>query len=112
MFYLIALLVTSHATHCLDERVSRVVDSRLDALVKGPVVGGDFVPQFGINSWSKSRGHAVVVLPQVRVIRASRGDGLKKCKSFESYDTPGIIFLLTPANVDNIIFLSTYSVLI
>lgn len=69
--YLVALLITSHAAHRLDERVSGVVDSSLDALVQGPVVGGELVPQSGINGWSQSRGHAVVVFPQVRKVGAA-----------------------------------------
>lgn len=76
--YLIALLVTSHAAHGLDERVSGVVDSGLDALVQGPVVGGELVPQFGVNGRSQSRGHAVVVFPQVRVVRATGEEVLER----------------------------------
>lgn len=68
--YLVALLVSSHTAHCLDERVPGVVHSRLDALVQGPVVGGDLVPQSGVNGRRQRRGHAVVVLPQVGEVRA------------------------------------------
>lgn len=67
--YLIALLITSHTAHCLDERMPRVVHSSLDALVQGPVVGGELVPQFGINGRRQSRSHAVVVFPQIGVVR-------------------------------------------
>ena len=69
--HLVALLVTSHTAHRLDERMSGVVHSSLDGLVQGPVVGGDLVPQFGINGRSQSRGHAVVVFPQVGEVRAT-----------------------------------------
>lgn len=52
--YLVALLIASHAAHRLDERVSGVVDAGLNALVQGPVVGGELVPQFGIDGWCQS----------------------------------------------------------
>lgn len=76
--YLVALLITSHAAHRLDERVSGVVHSGLDALVQGPAVGGELVPQFGINGRSQSRGHAVVVFPQVREVRAAGKGGAER----------------------------------
>lgn len=50
--------------------MSGVVHSSLDALVQGPVVGGQLVPQFGINGWSQSGRHAVVMLPQIRIVSA------------------------------------------
>lgn len=65
---LIALLISSYHAHSLDEGVSRVVHTSLDGLVQGPVVGGCLVPQVCINGWGHCRCHAVVVLPQVRVI--------------------------------------------
>lgn len=77
LFYLIALLVTSNAAHRLNERVAGVINPCLDALVKGPVVGGQLVPKFSINGWSQSRGHAVIVFPQVREVRALREKGWK-----------------------------------
>lgn len=52
--HLVALLVSGHTAHCLDERVPGVVHSSLDALVQGPVVGGDLVPQPGVNGWRQS----------------------------------------------------------
>lgn len=69
--HLVALLVSGHTAHCLDERVPGVVHSSLDALVQGPVVGGELVPQSGVNGRRQSRGHAVVVLPQVGEVRAT-----------------------------------------
>ena len=66
--HLVALLISSHHAHCLDEGVSRVVHASLDALINGPVVGGCLVPQVCINGWGQGRCHAVVVLPQVREI--------------------------------------------
>lgn len=69
--YLIALLVTGHTAHGLDEGMAGVVHPGLDALVQGPVVGGQLVPQFGVNGRRQSRGHAVVVLPQVGEVGAS-----------------------------------------
>ena len=77
--YLVALLITSHAAHRLDERVPGVVHSGLDALVQGPVVGGELVPQSGVDGRSQSRGHAVVVFPQVGEVRA---DGEKEVERF------------------------------
>lgn len=71
MSHLVALLVSGHTAHCLDERVPGVVHSSLDALVQGPVVGGELVPQSGVNGRRQSRGHAVVVLPQVGEVRAT-----------------------------------------
>lgn len=71
MSHLVALLVSGHTAHCLDERVPGVVHSSLDALVQGPAVGGDLVPQSGVDGRRQSRGHAVVVLPQVGEVRAT-----------------------------------------
>lgn len=72
--HLVALLISSHTAHRLDERVSGVVHSGLDALVQGPVIGGHSVPQFGINGRSQSRRHAVVVFPQVGEVGAAGED--------------------------------------
>lgn len=65
---LVALLVSRHHAHSLDEGVSRVVHPGLDALVQGPVIGGLLVPQVPIDGWGQGCCHAVVVLPQVREI--------------------------------------------
>lgn len=66
--YLIALLVTSNHPNCLDEGMTGVVHTSLNALVKSPVVWSDLVPQFGIDCRAKCTGHAVVVFAKVRVV--------------------------------------------
>lgn len=50
--------------------MSRVVHPCLDALVQGPVAGGAFVPQLGIDGWGKGSSHAVIVLAEVWEVRA------------------------------------------
>ncbi len=68
VLYLIGLLITSHHAHSLDEGMTRVVHSSLNALVKTPVIGGQLVPQLAINSRRQGRSHAVVVFAQVWVV--------------------------------------------
>lgn len=65
---LIALFISSYHPHSLDERMSRVVHSSLDALVQGPVVGGCLVPQADVNCWGEGSCHTVVVPPQIRKV--------------------------------------------
>lgn len=59
--------------------MSGVVHAGLDALVQGPVVGGELVPQSGVDGRSQSRGHAVVVFPQVGEVGA---DGEEEVERF------------------------------
>lgn len=66
--YLIALFITSNHPNCLDEGMTRVVHTSLNALVKSPVVWSDLVPQFGIDGRGQRTGHAVVVFAKVRVV--------------------------------------------
>ena len=70
---LVGLLVSGHHAHGLDEGVSWIVHPGLDGLVQGPVVGGGFVPEVGVDGRGQRRGHAVVVLPQVREVSAVDG---------------------------------------
>lgn len=66
--YLITLLITSHHAHSLDEGMTRVVHSSLNALVKTPVIRGQLVPQTAIDRRGQSSSHAVVVFAQVWVV--------------------------------------------
>lgn len=75
--YLISLLITSDHPHCLDERMTGVVHSRLDALVKSPAVWGGLVPQLGIDGRSQCTGHTVVVLAKVREISTVKKHNLR-----------------------------------
>lgn len=68
LLYLIALLVTSNHTDCLDEGMTGVVHTSLNALVKSPVVWGNLVPQLGIDSRGQCTGHTVVVFAKVREV--------------------------------------------
>lgn len=72
--HLIGLLITSYNAHSLDEGMARVVDASLNALVQGPAIWGCLVTEPGVDGWCQVAGHAVVVLPQVGVLSAVRGD--------------------------------------
>lgn len=72
--HLVGFFIASYHAHSLDERVAGVVDTRLDALVQGPAIWGCFVTEPGIDGWRQVAGHAVVVLPQVRVLSAAGGE--------------------------------------
>lgn len=72
--HLVGFFIASYHAHCLDEGVARVVDTRLDALVQGPAVWGCFVTEPGIDGGRQVAGHAVVVLPQVRVLGTAGGE--------------------------------------
>lgn len=79
---LIALLISGHHAHSLDEGVPRVVHPSLDALVQGPVIGGCLVPQAAVDGRGQRCCHAVVVLPQVRVVCTV--DSYRRDRSFTS----------------------------
>lgn len=68
LLYLIALLVTSDHPDCLDEGMSGVVHTSLNALVKSPVVWGNPVPKLGIDGRGQRTGHTVVVFAKVREV--------------------------------------------
>lgn len=68
LLYLIALLITSDHPDCLDEGMTGVVHTSLNALVKSPIVWGNLVPQLGINGRGQRTGHTVVVFAKVREV--------------------------------------------
>lgn len=72
--HLIGFFITSYDTHSLDEGVPRVVNASLNALVQGPAVWGCLVTEPGVDGRCQVAGHAVVVLPQVRVLSTVGGD--------------------------------------
>ena len=78
---LIALLVPCHHAHSLDEGMPGVVHTSLNALVQGPAVRGQLVPQLAIDSWGQGTCHTVVVLPQVREVRAIKQSIFSQLKS-------------------------------
>lgn len=72
--HLVGFFIASYHAHSLDEGVARIVDTCLDALVQGPAIWGCFVTEPGVDGWRQVAGHAVVVLPQVRVLSAVGGE--------------------------------------
>lgn len=72
--HLVCLFITSYNAHSLDVGMARVVNTSLNALVQGPAIWGCLVAEPGIDGWRQVAGHAVVVLPQVRVLSAVGGD--------------------------------------
>lgn len=83
--YLVAFLVAGNHPHGFNEGVAGVIHPSLYALVQGPVIGGDFVPQSGVYGWGEVRGHAVVVFAEVRKVSTVRKQSLFKTVNKKMY---------------------------
>lgn len=72
---LVRLFVSGHQTHSLDEGVSWVVHPGLDGLVQREAIGRGLIAQRGVDGGRQAARHAVIVLPQVRILRTAQTQG-------------------------------------
>lgn len=70
MSYLIAFFITCNHAHRFNERMARIVNPGLDALIQGVAIGSHLVPQPAVNGRGEALGHAVVMFAEIRIVRA------------------------------------------
>lgn len=68
MSYLIGFFIACHHAYSFNERVARIVNPGLDALIQGVAIGSHLVPQPGVNGWCEALSHAVVMFAEIRIV--------------------------------------------
>lgn len=70
MSYLIGFFITCNHAYSFNERMARIVNPGLDALVQGVAIGSHLVPQPRVNARCEALSHAVVMFAEIRIVGA------------------------------------------